>query len=66
MPIIYNPEDGGWQAKDLSKEEEQSLINIATRIIIEALGEELCEKIMMAAGAKMALEDTPKEDMYSA
>lgn len=66
MPIVYNPQVGGWSAEDLTQEEKQSLINIATSVIVDALGEQLAHKVMQAAGTRLALQDTPREDMFEA
>jgi hypothetical protein len=66
MPIYLNEELRAWEAKDLDDSEKESLINIATNVIIDALGETLARKLMQAAGARMELENTPTEEMYTA
>lgn len=66
MPICYNKEKKGWETQDLSEDEKESLINIATNVIIESLGEQLAHKLLGTAGVRMTLEDTPQEEMFNA
>lgn len=66
MPINYSKEQGGWFTQDLNQEEKDSLVNIASQVIVTAMGEQLAHKIMQAAGAQIVLEETPTEEMGNA
>lgn len=65
MPINYNKEKGAWEAQELNEDEKESLTNIAIDVIIDALGEQLAHRLMQVAGARMTLEDTPVEEMFT-
>ena len=66
MPIQFNKELDAWETKDLTDDEKNALIFMATNMITDQLGAELAEKIVTHFGQAQMLKSMPQEVMGNA
>jgi len=63
MPIVYHKEIDAWEAKDLSDDEKQALINIAAEHIAYEFGVDLAHKMFGQRVKEVDLSEIDPEDM---
>lgn len=69
MPIIFNAEHNAWEPKDLTPEEETSLMRVATDVIVDYFGEVMAQRIMKQVHIErnqVDLKDIEPENMGTA
>mgnify|MGYP000544129886 CR=1 FL=1 len=64
MPITYNKELDGWEAKDLTEDEKDALMAIACEFIAHQFGMDLANRLMAKYAPKQVdLEAVDVEEM---
>jgi hypothetical protein len=66
MPIVFDKEVQGWKTQDLTEEEKNALIEVATAMITDQFGAELAQNVLELLARTQGLKAMPKEFMGNA